>query len=126
MAVGNRTTPSTIGTDPELDRVCEFGVVRFVGGDVESSECIRLNPGIPIPAAASKVHHITDDMVVGAPCFADAAHRIVSHLSRPRGWMFADGSRQTYRHTVDRLEGQSSCGPSNRDNRNPCRSAGRD
>lgn len=73
----------TTGTDTESDRICEFGVVRFENRSVVGADCLRMNPGIPIPADASNVHHITDDMVANERRFADVADRVAELLSTP-------------------------------------------
>jgi DNA polymerase III epsilon subunit len=68
------------------DRVIEFGAVELVvgaGGDVDEvkSHQFFINPGVPIPRAASKVSGITDDDVADAPPFdhvADEVRRVLS------------------------------------------------
>jgi len=65
----------------EGDRVIEFGAVELVigaGGDVEDVKAHQffVNPGIPIPRAASKVSGITDDDVADAPDFEQVADKV--------------------------------------------------
>lgn len=55
------------------DRVCEIAAVRFDGFRPVQRFSSLVNPGKPIPAAATAVHGITDDMVKGAPRLADLA-----------------------------------------------------
>jgi exodeoxyribonuclease X len=57
----------TTGVDAD-DTVIEVAVVRLDDGAEFSS---LINPGRPIPPAASAVHHLTDAHVVGAPHLAD-------------------------------------------------------
>lgn len=58
----------TTGLDPQKDKVVELAVVRCSLKDGVDSTGKRsysklVNPGIPIPASASAIHHITDDDV---------------------------------------------------------------
>ena len=63
----------TTGLNPGLqrwhDRVCEIAALRFT----ESGECDRLvtlvDPQRPIPASATAIHQITDEMIRDAPTF---------------------------------------------------------
>lgn len=59
----------TTGVDPEKDRVVEVGLARFEGGEHVGSRVSLIDPGVPIPAAASAIHGITDDDVKGKPQF---------------------------------------------------------
>lgn len=68
------------GPAPEFDRVIEVGLVtlRPDGSSAESRWLI--NPGRPIPADATAVHHITDADVAAAPRFEEVAHAIAEAL----------------------------------------------
>lgn len=60
----------TTGLDPATDRVCEIAWrdVRADGtGESLITQQTLINPGIPIPPAASAIHHIVDADVAGAP-----------------------------------------------------------
>lgn len=63
----------TTGFDPKEERVCEVGWVDIVYDDehgwviASSTKSQLCNPQKPIPAIASAVHHITDDMVEDQP-----------------------------------------------------------
>lgn len=57
----------TTGTLPGVDRIVEIGAVRIVDGEVDAVFSTLCDPLIPIPAGASKVNGITDDMVAGKP-----------------------------------------------------------
>ncbi len=57
----------TTGTLPGVDRIVEIGAVRYNAGQIEAVFSTLVNPQIPIPAGASRVNGITDDMVVGKP-----------------------------------------------------------
>jgi DNA polymerase-3 subunit epsilon len=57
----------TTGIMPGVDRIVEIGAVRFVNGEVDSVFSTLVDPLISIPAGASAVNGITDDMVAGKP-----------------------------------------------------------
>ncbi len=58
----------TTGLIPGHDRIVEIGAVAFSpAGCVESEFAELVDPGIPIPRAASRVSGITDDMVHAKP-----------------------------------------------------------
>jgi DNA polymerase-3 subunit epsilon len=64
----------TTGLNPDKDRVVQLGAVRVVNGKVVPGETFDtlVDPGMPIPPGSTKVHHIDDAMVQGAPAFAQA------------------------------------------------------
>ncbi|WP_299884725.1 3'-5' exonuclease [uncultured Ruegeria sp.] len=64
----------TTGLLPHKDEVVQIGAVRVIKGRIVDSEQLNMlvNPGIPIPAASTKVHKINDRMVQGAPDIAKA------------------------------------------------------
>jgi DNA polymerase-3 subunit epsilon len=57
----------TTGTMPGVDKIVEIGAVLFVNGEVESVFSTLVDPLRSIPAGASAVNGITDDMVIGKP-----------------------------------------------------------
>lgn len=57
----------TTGFLPGVDRIVEIGAVRFVNGEVDAIFSTLVDPMIPMPAAASRVNGITDDMLKGKP-----------------------------------------------------------
>jgi DNA polymerase-3 subunit epsilon len=67
----------TTGTAPEKDRVVEIAtLIVDPTGEVRRWRQL-IDPGCRIPPEATAIHGITDDMVAGAPPFADvAAHKI--------------------------------------------------
>ena len=57
----------TTGTMPGVDRIVEIGAVRLINGEVDAVFSTLVDPERPIPAGASRVNNITDDMVRGKP-----------------------------------------------------------
>lgn len=57
----------TTGFVPESDCICELGAVRFIDGHVEAEFSTLVDPGRPIPAQATRVNGISNDMVKGKP-----------------------------------------------------------
>jgi DNA polymerase-3 subunit epsilon len=57
----------TTGTLPGVDKIVEIGAVRFIDGEVDAVFSTLVDPLRSIPAGASAVNGITDDMVVGKP-----------------------------------------------------------
>lgn len=63
----------TTGTNVTHDRIVEISYIKVYPDGREDEGRMLLNPGIPIPAESTAVHHITDEMVADAPSFADVA-----------------------------------------------------
>lgn len=61
----------TTGTVPGVDQIVEIGAVLFNNQDVESVFSTLINPQKLIPAGASAVNGITDDMVFDKPLIED-------------------------------------------------------
>jgi DNA polymerase-3 subunit epsilon len=57
----------TTGLDPGRDTPVAVAVVPFRGGEPIGGYETLVNPGRPIPAASTRIHGITDEMVVAAP-----------------------------------------------------------
>lgn len=58
----------TTGLNPQVDEICQIAAVRLVNGKIMQNERFDLlvNPGRRIPASATSVHHITNQMVESA------------------------------------------------------------
>lgn len=70
----------TTGTNVTRDRIVEICVIKvFPDGHCEEYSR-RINPTIPIPAEATAVHHITDEMVASEPTFTDIAERLIKYF----------------------------------------------
>jgi DNA polymerase-3 subunit epsilon len=57
----------TTGFITGVDKIVELGAVRFIDGEVEGVFSTLIDPGIPIPEAATRVNGITNEMVAGKP-----------------------------------------------------------
>jgi DNA polymerase-3 subunit epsilon len=70
----------TTGLDPAVDRIVEVGVVR-VEPDGRARVLAQLvDPGRPIPPAATAIHGLTDDDLAGRPGFAAIAPGLLAFL----------------------------------------------
>jgi DNA polymerase-3 subunit epsilon len=70
----------TTGVNTRSDRIVEIAVLKYPPrGSVRSFE-YRINPEIPIPADATRVHGIQDEDVALAPTFAQVADRLITFL----------------------------------------------
>jgi DNA polymerase-3 subunit epsilon len=70
----------TTGLDPSSDRVLEMGLACFSEGKLERRHNWLVNPGVPVPEEARKVHGISDEDLAMAPRFEDAFSQAISHL----------------------------------------------
>lgn len=70
----------TTGLSAEHDRVVEIGAVRSRSGMILEEYSRMVNPSIPMPAAASRVNHITDAMLADAPAFGEIAREFAAFL----------------------------------------------
>lgn len=57
----------TTGVRPDFDEIIEISGIRVRGHKAVEEFSTLVNPGMHIPSAASRVNHITDDMVAEAP-----------------------------------------------------------
>jgi DNA polymerase-3 subunit epsilon len=57
----------TTGLDARTDAIVSLAAIPFVGGTPQPGLVSLVHPGRPIPAPATAIHGITDEMVVGAP-----------------------------------------------------------
>ena len=66
----------TTGVNISNDRIVEIAIVKILTDGTRQVKRKLINPQIPIPAGASDVHGITDDMVKDAPSFKQVANEI--------------------------------------------------
>jgi DNA polymerase-3 subunit epsilon len=64
------------GLDPTRDDIVELAAVPFVNGRPQDAYVTRVNPERPIPPESSRIHGISDDMVVAAPTIGVALIRL--------------------------------------------------
>jgi len=67
----------TTGLDLYADRVVEMACVVLEGREITRRFTTMVNPGVPIPVEASRIHGITDEAVAGAPSFAESLTGLV-------------------------------------------------
>lgn len=70
----------TTGRDASVDRVVELGIAIGRRGDIVARYNWLINPGIPIPAEVTAIHHITNEMVADKPRFETIASEVVNAL----------------------------------------------
>ena len=59
----------TTGLNVTKDKIIEISYIKVYPNGTEESKTVRINPGFPIPAESTAVHHITDDDVKDCPTF---------------------------------------------------------
>ncbi len=67
----------TTGMSPSRHRIVQIAAVRIDPDGGRTGYQSLVNPGCPIPMAVSRIHHITDDMVVDAPHFTDVGYQFL-------------------------------------------------
>src|SRR4051794_23320538 len=71
----------TTGINPDKDRIVEISVLKITPDGERIHRTRRLNPGMPIPAAATAIHGICDDDVAGEPRFGQVAQGLLDFLN---------------------------------------------
>lgn len=71
----------TTGTNITNDRIIEISVVKVMPDGSEIVKTRRINPGCPIPAEATAVHHITDEDVKNEPEFRKVARSLADFFT---------------------------------------------
>src|SRR5688572_32233276 len=71
----------TTGGQPGWDRVTEIGVIEVDDFEVSGEWSTLVNPGAAIPGAIQALTGITNEMVAGAPRFADLAGEFYERLA---------------------------------------------
>lgn len=70
----------TTGISLSTDRIVEIAIVKVLPDGTKQIKRKLINPEMPIPAGASAIHGITDDMVKDAPTFRQVANEIKQFL----------------------------------------------
>lgn len=70
----------TTGLAVRQDRIVEIAILKIHPDGKKTRYCTRVNPGIPIPPEATKVHRIRDRDVKGKPPFGKIARKVARIL----------------------------------------------
>jgi DNA polymerase-3 subunit epsilon len=70
----------TTGVAPDHDRIVDLAFLRRDPDGREDVFASLVDPGMPIPAEATAVHHITNQMVRGQPAFAALAPKLLDFI----------------------------------------------
>jgi DNA polymerase-3 subunit epsilon len=70
----------TTGVNISNDRIVEIAIIKVLPDDTRQVKRKLINPLMPIPAGASDVHGITDEMVKDAPSFKQVANELKQFL----------------------------------------------
>jgi DNA polymerase III subunit epsilon len=70
----------TTGTNIARDRIVELSIVKVLPDNSRTTHTRRINPTIPIPAEATRVHGITDADVAEMPTFKQVAKSLLQLL----------------------------------------------
>jgi len=72
----------TTGLDVATDRIVQIGAVRMRGVGLRADETLNLkvHPGVPIPPEATRIHHLDDSAVAGAPAAPEAMARLAGFI----------------------------------------------
>lgn len=69
------------GVSASSDRIVEIAALRISPDGSEEYRCMRVNPGIPIPADATAIHGITDADIADEPPFTAHAKALWQFLN---------------------------------------------
>jgi len=70
----------TTGVNVAQDRIVEISILKVHPNGNKESFTWKVNPTIPIPKEASKIHGITDEMVANEPTFKELAPKVQALL----------------------------------------------
>ena len=68
------------GIDVSKDKIIDLSILKLYPNQKKEIHNFRINPGIPIPAGATKVHGISDADVKDSPLFSAIAKDIFEIL----------------------------------------------
>lgn len=66
----------TTGINIATDRIVEISILKVFPNGNKESHTWRVNPEMPIPAATTAIHGITDEMVANEPTFKELANKV--------------------------------------------------
>lgn len=70
----------TTGIDISKDRIVEIALVKLSPSGERAEKVRRINPGMPIPAASTAIHGITDEDVKDCPRFEQIARGLAAYI----------------------------------------------
>lgn len=70
----------TTGTEITKDKIVQIALIKIYPDGEQVKKCILLNPGRPIPAGATEVHGITDEMVANSPTFGKISKSLAEQI----------------------------------------------
>jgi DNA polymerase-3 subunit epsilon len=70
----------TTGANPASDRIVEISLIKVVPTGEREPLTRRINPGMPIPFEATRIHGISNADVAGAPGFSEIAADLLSFI----------------------------------------------
>jgi len=70
----------TTGLNTSYDHVVELTVLKVYPDGSEEQKSVRINPEVPIPPAATKIHGIADEDVANEPPFRRYAKNLLAYL----------------------------------------------
>src|SRR5690606_23911631 len=72
--------PATTGSDICKDRIVEISIFKVYPNGNKESRTWLVNPEMPIPAACTAVHGITNEKVANEPPFREIAHTVYNMI----------------------------------------------
>jgi DNA polymerase-3 subunit epsilon len=70
----------TTGIDISTDKIVEISMIKIMPNGKEENITHRINPEMPIPAAATQIHGIHDEDVKDSPTFKSIAKKIAAFI----------------------------------------------
>lgn len=71
----------TTGVNTSTDRIIQLAGIKLMPEWTRETRMLLINPTISIPAGASEVHGITDDMVADQPTFREVSNELYDWMS---------------------------------------------
>jgi DNA polymerase-3 subunit epsilon len=68
------------GTNPRQDRIIDLAIIKLLPDGSQAKHVFRCNPGIPIPAGAEAIHHISNADIASCPLFTQIAGEVFEAL----------------------------------------------
>ena len=65
----------TTGVDISKDRIVEMATIKLHPNGTKEERLWLINPEQPIPAEATAIHGITNEMVANSPTFKEESHK---------------------------------------------------